>query len=56
MRNFWGTIFIWTHVYREIVKSALVYLQEYIKKNVGFYNIFHKSHAKFENTKQRVTE
>ena len=28
MKNFQGIVFIWTHAYREIFKSALVYPQE----------------------------
>ena len=31
MRNFQGIAFIWTQAFREIFKSALVYLQELYK-------------------------
>ena len=46
MRNFQGSVFIWIQTYREIFKSALVYLskgdQINSKKGVGFFQISRK--------------
>ena len=42
MRNFRGIIFTWTQTYREIFKSAVVYLQKGIRSlHVGPSGYFH---------------
>ena len=46
MRNFQGTVFIWTQTYREIFKFALVYFNSNF--NVKFNKHFHISNKPFE--------
>ena len=49
MRNFQGIVFIWPQRYREIFKSALVYLEEVL----GILNVPMKGHKKRSNWKAK---